>query len=1141
MWADRSWPPSTRPGSTVDAFEFAIPKALLPSRRLLSPKRSSHLHHHLLLRSPSSTSRPLQSRVALGHRRWRSRCVSISRSFNVRLISVTPSPRSPLMLRRCHRTSARAPVPPVDLKARIAALQQQQTDASTKPSTSQVLPKANAVHGPNALRDRIASFEKQGAVPKPKGRFGFAPSMQQDAVKRGELYGNRVPGLSRPHIPVPATTTNPTKKTSRSRSRSHIDELDRYATSPSPPESPFVVSDNGDAVGDVLSDGDLDSPDLSASQEAAQEASLDALMSHASVEAEQDVEEVVEPPTDALPEHDAPTPAETADPGAHQVEEVPAIVVPPLEPAVAAPAPAPAVVRPLPVPQSDPELEPEPEPESEPESEPEPAPQPPAPSVPEPAREPGPSPPASAQASPTPPVKPSIVIEPVDPDVQAVIDQLDRATRSGDAGSVVVPGNTLQALAALAPQETGSSVADLLDQLLLQEDELDVVTPIKQRFSLRNSLTSIAVRNYINQQAELAAKEGKVAEAPEKVEAQVPEKEKVATVASTPSSTPQLLSPNPSSHSLDSPVAEPLSPASDIYSDYLVATPAVPFGRALPAIPEAPDSPLVVSPPVRRDTFGTDSQSPQSTPSSTASLGTPTNYGRGSISPGDGTVRLGNGSPPRRTSPPLAVVIPSATPKQQAIIPIDSEQPSPEADRAVAVQPAARDLLVPAPQSASESSPSSPGSAYSMGSVYSATSLSTSAPVSRKVSRSSKAGSNIPSPLPLVSRYEEPLLTPLEGPKGFHAVVHGKVVEGKSRPVSMVQQYEDLPSPTPKNASNMGDLAVLLADYQMLEEQLAIDRTPQKPKKSLPPRPAPSSSSTPPPPIRRGTPDRRGLPNRPRTPDRPRPTQELPESPENHLGRLSQETTSRASAISRYDESSQYERTSQYDYRPLPARPSMDRAIERKTSRPSLAGSSRPSLDTSSQRPSLDRVSSRPSLDQHSSERPSVDDPPTSRPQLHPLFLSADPNAARVPLPPRPKSAGISRSHSSTSPASAGKLSPKGSGYLSNLLSRAKSSSNLRSTPDPRDSAGSSSDDSALVSTPPTPPYEPIASETGSVRSSRMFKHGLSRASTFADRLLHRKDGSHHQDDQVTIVSGGMWLKSCSCHRRIIVAYRDLQ
>ena len=818
-------------------------------------------------------------------------------------------------------------------------------------------------------------------------------------------------------------------------------------------------------------------------------------MHQASGEAEEEVEDVAEVPTDALAEPVAPTAVETPGPSANQTGEVPAIVVPPSVPIPDAPPLVLDVAQLPPAPQSgsaEPRLDPMPEP----------------------------TPPVPAKMIPvpdSPPAKPLIVVEPVDLDMQAIIDQLDSATRSGDAGSVVMPENALQTLVTIAPQQTGSTVADLLDQLLLQEDGLDIATPVKQRFSLRDSLSSIAVRNYLNQQAELAAKETKVSE---KVEKQAPEKDKVVTIGDTAPST-RFLSPNPS-HSLDSPAAEPLSPASDIYSDYLVATPAAPFGRALPAIPEAPDSPRVLSPPVRRDTFGMDSEG-SSTPSS-ASLGTPTDFDRGSISPGDGTVRLGSGIPPRRASPPLAVMIPGATPKQQVIAAVDGQQRLPEADRPVTVPLVTRDLLVPAPPSASDSSPSSPGSAYSMGSIYSATSPSTSAPVSRKVSRSSKAGSKIPSPLPLVSHYEEPLLTPLEGPKGFRAVVHEKVVEGKSRPVSMVQQYEDLPSPTPKNAGNMGDLAVLLADYQKLEEQLAIDRTPQKTKKSLPLRPTPSSSSTPPPPISRDMPDRRDTSERLRTPDRPRPTQELPESPENHLGRLSQETTSRTSAVSRYDESSQYERTSQYDRRPLPARPSMDRSIERKTSRPSLAGSARPSLDAS-QRPSLDRVPSRPSLDQYSSEQSSVDGQSTLRPQLQPMFLSADPNAVRIPLPSRPKSAGVSRGQSSTPPVPAGKLSPKGTGYLSNLLSRTKSSSNLRSTPDPRDSAGSSSDDSAMVSTPPTPPYDlTVPPDTGSVRSSRMFKHGLSRATTFADRLLHRKEGSYQQDAEVTIVSGGMWL-----------------
>ena len=604
-----------------------------------------------------------------------------------------------------------------------------------------------------------------------------------------------------------------------------------------------------------------------------------------------------------------------------------------------------------------------------------------------------------------------------------------------------------------------------------------------------------------------------------------PEKEKVATVATTPPSNQLLSSESPSS--------EAVSPTSDIYSAYLAVTPAVPYPRALPAIPEAPDSPLAFKQQTRRGTFGLDSES--STPPSSAPLRTPSDDGKGSISPGDGTVRLGNGSPPRITSPPLSVLIPGAAPKQQAGGKVGPQAPSPV--EAVIVTNAqrllsptvTRGVLVPAPQSASDSSSSSPASAYSLGSTYSATSPSLG-PISRKVSRSSKSRSKAHSPPPPLAPFEEPVLTPLEGPKGFHAVVHGKVVEGKSRPVSMIQHYEDLPSPTPMNATNMSDLAALLADAQRLEERLADARsTPQKKGKALPPRPAPPSTSTPPPPIGRSTPDRRGTPDR--NADRPRPVQDLPESPDDgdNFGRLSQETSiaSRTSTISRtsqYDRSSQYTRTSQYEGRPLPARPSVDRTIERKTSRPSLADVSRPSLDPPP-RPSLDRVPSRPSLDQSNSARPSIDGQSVSRPQLQPMFLSADPNLVRIPLPPRPKSAMAgasgSRSQTSTPPVPPAKGSPKaGTGYLSNLLSRAKSSGNLRQPPDPRDSVGSSSEDSVMVSTPPTPPYEMVANETGSVRSSRMFKNSLTRASNFADRLLHRKDGSNQAAD-VAIASGG--------------------
>ena len=282
----------------------------------------------------------------------------------------------------------------------------------------------------------------------------------------------------------------------------------------------------------------------------------------------------------------------------------------------------------------------------------------------------------------------------------------------------------------------------------------------------------------------------------------------------------------------------------------------------------------------------------------------------------------------------------------------------------------------------------------------------------------------------------------------------------------------------------------------MLERQLQ-----DTPSKRPLPRSGPKSTATPPPAIGRSTPDRRG------TPDRPRPIQDLPESPEEAIGfsRLSQERSFSGRASSQYDarSSSQHDsRMSQYEHRPLPSRPSIDRSLTRKASRPSL-----------------ERMPSRPSMDQSSSTRPSIDSS-SSRPQLQPMFLSADPNAVRVPLPSRPKSAMAhsgSRSQSSTPSVPPAKTSPKpGTGYLTNLLSRAKSSGNLRSS-DARNSAGSSSEDSAM---PPTPPYDMGGADASSVRSSKMFKNSISRASNFADRLLHRKDGSHQNAD-VAIASGG--------------------
>ncbi|KAI0807832.1 hypothetical protein C8Q74DRAFT_93272 [Fomes fomentarius] len=963
-------------------------------------------------------------------------------------------------------TTTRAPVPPVDLKARIAALQgQQAAQTGAGRSSSQVLPKANAVAGNNALKDRIASFEKQGAVPKPKGRFGFAPSMQQDpqtSKRSGELYGNRIPGLSRPHIPVPASTKSD-KKQPRSRSASRL-ELDRYATSPSPPGSPFITSDNGDFVGDVFSDGDPNSANDLTSLEDSQQQSLDALL--ASTNSEPLPEGQEETVLDAPVDDNAVATADEPDPDADQQGGSPAVAVSTSEPpndalAVAPIADAPSTESPLP---------------------PDHAPVEPVPV--EPAPVPEPTPVLVPESEPTPvdelaAVSPSFPADGLDPAVLAVIEQLDRATQTGDAGVVVVPAVAVEAIAEL-PEPQKSSVQDMLDQLLREQDMLDVATPIKQRFSLNGSLSQMA-RNYLVQ--ELAAKE---AAAKEMATPETPEKKSAPSQDAptvTPQSSGQFLTPSPYSSSSYSPDAEPLSPASDIYSSYYAATPASAYGRALPVIPEAPDSPIAIKNP-RRGTFGTDSIG--STAPSSPPIVTPSDDGKISISPSDSAFRITTG-PERVKSPPLSVVIPRAgTPKAAPPVNTKETRPPSPVEAVIVSEPqriisptVTRGVLVPAPHSASSSS--SPSSTYSV-SVYSdGTTVSPSGPVGRKPSMRKAKKASSP---PLSAPYEEPLLTPLEGPRGFRAVVHEKVVEGKSRPVSMIMQYDDLPSPTPMNAANVSDLAALLADAAMLERQLANGRgTPQK---KLPGRPGTASQSapTPPPGARRGT------------PERPRPTQDLPESPDDAelFNRLSQDNGN-APRTSQYETSRQ-----SYEQRPLPARPSIDRE------RP------RPSIDHSPSRPSdyLERI---PSIDRASSARPSMDSVSSARPQLQPMFLTADPNAARIPLPARPKSAGASRNQTSIPPSAP---SPPKTGYLTNLLSRAKSTTNLRL--DPRDSVGSSSEDSVMVSTPPTPPYEPTATETGSVRSSRIFKNSFSRASNFADKLLHRKEGS--QSAEVAIASG---------------------
>lgn len=98
------------------------------------------------------------------------------------------------------RATSRGGTPPVNLKERIAALQQRNVSPNTHQS-AQAAPRALPSAGTGGLRDKIARFEEKGGVPVPRGSFAMgAPQLAENAPsrKRGELYGNRVPGLGRP-------------------------------------------------------------------------------------------------------------------------------------------------------------------------------------------------------------------------------------------------------------------------------------------------------------------------------------------------------------------------------------------------------------------------------------------------------------------------------------------------------------------------------------------------------------------------------------------------------------------------------------------------------------------------------------------------------------------------------------------------------------------------------------------------------------------------------------------------------------------------------------------------------------------------------------------------------------------------------
>ncbi|THH31114.1 hypothetical protein EUX98_g3086 [Antrodiella citrinella] len=120
-------------------------------------------------------------------------------------------------------------MPPVALKDRIALLQQQ--TAADQPHNQPINTGAQASGG---LKAKIANFERKGAVPIPRGSFGLgAPPVDDGSSKRkGELYGNRVPGLSKPTIE--SVEPNVRRRTMSSSHLSHYSISSRSATPPVP-------------------------------------------------------------------------------------------------------------------------------------------------------------------------------------------------------------------------------------------------------------------------------------------------------------------------------------------------------------------------------------------------------------------------------------------------------------------------------------------------------------------------------------------------------------------------------------------------------------------------------------------------------------------------------------------------------------------------------------------------------------------------------------------------------------------------------------------------------------------------------------------------------------------------------------------
>lgn len=162
--------------------------------------------------------------------------------------------------------TTKPPVPPVNLKDRIAALQQRSVSptnaASGEPGFAPAPAPGTRV---SSLKDKIANFERKGAVPVPRGRFGAgAPPVGDGSTKKkGELYGNRVPELAKPTAEAALLTRKRTVSTSDASTRPDISEEvppvpaipETRAPSTGLPATRRIVSDVGPRTSAMDTDG----------------------------------------------------------------------------------------------------------------------------------------------------------------------------------------------------------------------------------------------------------------------------------------------------------------------------------------------------------------------------------------------------------------------------------------------------------------------------------------------------------------------------------------------------------------------------------------------------------------------------------------------------------------------------------------------------------------------------------------------------------------------------------------------------------------------------------------------------------------------------------------------------------------------